>query len=208
MGSFPKLCKMLCKSSLKSPFIRTILIAGLNVMFITCLYYTTWDFPGGSVAKNPPAVQEVQIQTLGGEDSLEKEMATHSSNLAWKIPWTQDLVCYSPRVTQSRTRLSAQVHTVLTDECVKHKFCIKPTWSSQWHFEVGIIIIQMGKSRLTFFTCKALPHENSGAATGRDVGWICLVWRALWSTHYLNLNPFLNFSFVQLRLLRPVPFLV
>ena len=59
-------------------------------MFITCLYYTTWDFPGGSVAKNPPAVQEVQIQTLGGEDSLEKEMATHFSNLAWKIPWTEE----------------------------------------------------------------------------------------------------------------------
>ena len=101
MGSFPKLYKMLCKSSLKSPFIRTILIAGLNVMFITCLYYTTWDFPGGSVAKNPPAVQEVQIQTLGGEDSLEKEMATHSSNLAWKSHGQKSLMHYIPRVTKS-----------------------------------------------------------------------------------------------------------
>ena len=59
-------------------------------MFITCLYYTTWGLPGGSVVKNPPAMQEMQIQTLGGEDSLEKEMATHSSNLAWKIPWTEE----------------------------------------------------------------------------------------------------------------------
>ena len=36
-----------------------------------------------------PAVQEIRIQSLGQEDSLEKEMATHSSPLAWKIPWTE-----------------------------------------------------------------------------------------------------------------------
>jgi len=36
---------MLCKSSFTSPFIRTIIIAGLNVMFITCLYYTNWGLP-------------------------------------------------------------------------------------------------------------------------------------------------------------------
>ena len=37
--------------------------------------------------KNPPAMKETQIQTLGQEDILEKEMATHSSILAWRIPW-------------------------------------------------------------------------------------------------------------------------
>ena len=41
-------------------------------------------FPGGSVVKNLPAVQETQVQSLGGEDPLEKEMATHSSILAWE----------------------------------------------------------------------------------------------------------------------------
>ena len=39
--------------------------------------------------KNLPAMQETQIQTLGQEDPLEKEMATHSSILAWRIPWTE-----------------------------------------------------------------------------------------------------------------------
>ena len=39
--------------------------------------------------KNLPAVQESQVQSLGWEDPLEKEMATHSSILAWKIPWTE-----------------------------------------------------------------------------------------------------------------------
>ena len=39
------------------------------------------------MVKNLPAVQEMQIQSTGQEDPLEKEMATHSSILAWKIPW-------------------------------------------------------------------------------------------------------------------------
>ena len=40
--------------------------------------------------KNPPAVQETQIQPLGQKDSLKKEMATHSSILAWRTPWTEE----------------------------------------------------------------------------------------------------------------------
>ena len=40
------------------------------------------------MVKSPPTRQEMQIETLDGEDSLEKEMATHSSFLAWEIPWT------------------------------------------------------------------------------------------------------------------------
>ena len=40
--------------------------------------------------KNLPAIQETPVQSLGGEDPLEKEMATHSSVLAWRIPWTED----------------------------------------------------------------------------------------------------------------------
>ena len=39
--------------------------------------------------ENLPAVQETQVQSLDQEDPLEKEMATHSSILAWKIPWTE-----------------------------------------------------------------------------------------------------------------------
>ena len=42
------------------------------------------------MVKNLPAVQETQVQSLGQEDTLEKEMATHSSILAWKIPWTEE----------------------------------------------------------------------------------------------------------------------
>ena len=44
------------------------------------------------MVKNLPAKQETLIQSLGQEDPLEKEMATHSSILAWRIPWTEDPV--------------------------------------------------------------------------------------------------------------------
>ena len=51
-------------------------------------------FEGASLVvqtvKNLPAMQETQVQFLGWEDSLEKEMATHSSILAWEIPWTEE----------------------------------------------------------------------------------------------------------------------
>ena len=40
------------------------------------------------MVKNPPAMQETWVSSLGQEDLLEKAMATHSSTLAWEIPWT------------------------------------------------------------------------------------------------------------------------
>ena len=40
--------------------------------------------------KNSPVMQETQVQSLGWEDTLEKEMATHTSIRAWKIPWTEE----------------------------------------------------------------------------------------------------------------------
>ena len=42
------------------------------------------------MVKHPTAIQEIWVQSLGREDPLEKEMATHSSILAWKIPWTEE----------------------------------------------------------------------------------------------------------------------
>ena len=47
-------------------------------------------FRDGSAVKNRPVMQEMQVQPLGWEESLEKEMATHSSILAWEIPWTDE----------------------------------------------------------------------------------------------------------------------
>ena len=46
-------------------------------------------FPGGSVVKNLPAMQETWVQSLDWEDPLKEGMATQSSILAWRIPWTE-----------------------------------------------------------------------------------------------------------------------
>ena len=43
------------------------------------------------MVKNLPAMRETQVQSLGQEDTLEKGMTTHSSILAWRIPWTEEL---------------------------------------------------------------------------------------------------------------------
>ena len=53
----------------------------------------SWGGPSGSVVKNPPAMlgtQETWVRSLGREDPLEEGMATHSSALAWRIPWTEE----------------------------------------------------------------------------------------------------------------------
>ena len=55
------------------------------------------------MVKNPLAMWETMDQSLGWDDPLEKEMATHSSVLAWKIPWTEETI---HEITESQTGLS------------------------------------------------------------------------------------------------------
>ena len=47
-------------------------------------------FPGGSVVKNLPAMQETRVRSLGWVGPVEEGMATHSGMLAWRIPWTEE----------------------------------------------------------------------------------------------------------------------
>ena len=55
--------------------------------------------------KNPPAMQETLVHFLGWEDPLEEEMATHSSILAWEIPWTEEPGGLQSVGSQGRTQL-------------------------------------------------------------------------------------------------------
>ena len=64
----------------------------------------TWIFPGGSEVKNLSAVQEMRVWSLGQEDPLEEEMATHSNILAWEIPWTEKTGGLQP-IGSQRVRL-------------------------------------------------------------------------------------------------------
>ena len=60
-----------------------------KVTFI--IFYLHQEIPYvAQTVKSLPTMRETQVQSLGWEDVLEKEMATHSSVLAWKIPWTED----------------------------------------------------------------------------------------------------------------------
>ena len=71
--------------------------------YMTCQSLPSYKgFPDGSVVKNLPVEQGTWVRSLGWEDPLESEMATHSSILAWRIPWTED------PGGQSRTWLSTQ----------------------------------------------------------------------------------------------------
>ena len=73
--------------------------------------------------KNPPAMGETWVQSLGWEDPLEKDMATHSSILAWRLPWTEEPGGYNPLGRKesdmpewlSPAQLSKIIVTVLKD---------------------------------------------------------------------------------------------
>ena len=67
-----------------------------------------FSFPIAQMVKNLLAMQETWVQSLGQEDPLEREMAIHSSTLAWRIPWTEEPTVYG--ATKSQTPLSDE-HT-------------------------------------------------------------------------------------------------
>ena len=54
------------------------------------MFNTGWAFLVTQTVKNLPTMQETQVQPLGWEDHLENGMATHSTILAWRIPWTEE----------------------------------------------------------------------------------------------------------------------
>ena len=86
----------------------------LNIFF----YLPLWDkgFPGGSESKEPPAVPETWVWSLGWEDPLKKGMATHSSILAWTVPMDRgSWLATVHGIEKSRTQLSAAQHDISTN---------------------------------------------------------------------------------------------
>ena len=75
------------------PFTYFTQTPNLSSLFWEAIEHHVWASLMAQWVENPPAMQETeetQVRSLGQEDSLEKEMATHSSVLAWKIPWTEE----------------------------------------------------------------------------------------------------------------------
>ena len=88
--------------------------------------YSALGFPGGPVIKKLPIVQEMQerwVWSLGQEDLLEKEMATHSSILVWRTPWTEEPGGLQSRGSQRVRHDWARSHTCLYSVLVTHWPC-------------------------------------------------------------------------------------
>ena len=79
-----------------------------------------------------PTMREIGVQSLGWEDPLEKKMATHSSTLAWKIPWTEEL--QSMGVTKNQTQLSNP---------------LRPPWTTAFHASLYVTPIRVAKMKQT-----------------------------------------------------------
>ena len=75
------------------------------------------DLPHDAVIKNLPAKQEMQVQSLGGEDPLEEEMAMHSTILAWEIPWTEEPVLWATIHGITESDNTEQLSTRVTRSC-------------------------------------------------------------------------------------------
>ena len=88
------------------------------------------------MVRNLPAMQETQVQSLGWGDPLEKEMATHSSILAWRIPWTDEPGRLQSLGLQSWTRLSDCTHINIKSLLKVHSNFQKSflSWGNQWYY--------------------------------------------------------------------------
>ena len=100
-------------------------------------------FPVAQLVKNPPAMQETWVHSMGLEDPLEKKMTTHSSIVAWRIPWQRCLAGYSPwdqkeLDTTEQLRFhslmgSSFIHLIRTDS---NEFFLMvsniPWWEDMW----------------------------------------------------------------------------
>ena len=114
--SFPSSCsnKFAMRSGIKGSW---LLFPSLHYMSLCRLPVESLislglkGFPSGSDNKDLPAMQETQLWTLGWEDALEKGLETHSSILAWRIPWTEELQFSSVQLL-SRVRLFVTPWTI------------------------------------------------------------------------------------------------
>ena len=84
-------------------------------------------FPGGSAVKNLPTTQETEetwVRSLGQEDPLEEGMATHSSTLAWRTPWTEEPGGLQSTGSQSWTPLSDRQHSCVNTRALPERMVI------------------------------------------------------------------------------------
>ena len=79
-----------CVSVQMSPFYKDTSHTGWRPTWMTLFLLNCYIFPGGSVGKHPPVMQETHVRSLDQKDLLQKGMATHSSVFVLKFPWTEE----------------------------------------------------------------------------------------------------------------------
>ena len=137
-------CCFKCKFSIYLLQNRTLILCsaakmGMYLLVISsqCLFWLFGAYTSlvAQTVKRLPTIQETGVRSLGREDLLEKEMATRSSTLAWKIPWTAEPDSYSPwggKESDMTERRQCQYHTymlgiyfkLLTTRICACRFCI------------------------------------------------------------------------------------
>ena len=146
-----------------------------------------WASLGAQTVKNPPAVWETQVQSLSQEDPLENEMATHSSILAWRIPWTEE-----PGGLQSMESRGVEQDWAMAT----HSSTL--AWRIPWMEEPGRLQ-SMGSqrvghnwatslSRFTFMHWRRKWQPTPVFLPGESQGWGSLVGRHLWGRTELDMT--------------------
>ena len=162
--------------------------------------------PPGSVVKNIPARQEMQVWCLSLEDSLEKEMATHSSILAWRIPWTEEpdglesssvqlfsrvWLFVTHGLQHARLPCPSPTPAVYSNSCPLSQWC-HPTISSSiapfshlqsfpasWSFQMNQFFTSLGQSIGVSASASVLPMNIQDWFPLERTGWISLQSRGL-----------------------------
>ena len=88
-----------------------------------------WTSPAAQKVKNPPAMQETWVWSLGQRDPLEEGLAAHSSILAWRIPWTEEPGGLQSMGSQSRTQLRV---FLFTSDSRSHRLAALRLLSEKW----------------------------------------------------------------------------
>ena len=130
------------------------------------------------MGKNPTTMQETGVQSLGWGDSLEEGMATYSSILAWRIPWTGEPGrIQSIGVAKSQTRLSslAWMHASPREKCIQIHLWIFWVW---WVFENvlndGVLVTQLCPTLCNPMDCSLPGFSVHGILQARILEWVTI----------------------------------
>ena len=120
-----------------------------------------------------PARWETQVQSLGREDPLEKEMATHSSILAWKIPWEEEPGRFQSTGSQSRKRLSDFTLLICRGRASLYVLFQEP----EFLFAILTLVHCFTSSHLE---SQSIPHSFIHTEDELGLGLACLESHGLW----------------------------